>query len=143
MSVKRISSVYETAPVGFRAQPWFLNAVVEGETALFPIQLLDRLQGIEIRMGRRRLLHQGPRTIDIDILLYGNFRIQSDRLIVPHPRMAERRFVLDPLAELVPALRHPVSHLTIRELLAATPDRSTVRRLPQSTNHQITKSPMK
>ena len=140
VDVKRVSSVYETEPVGFRAQPWFLNTVVEAETALFPLQLLDRIQDIEIRMGRRRLLHQGPRTIDIDILLYGNFRIEAARLTVPHPRMAERRFVLEPLAELSPDLRHPVNHLAIRELLAATPDRSTVRRLSQSPNQQITKS---
>ena len=132
VEVKRVSSLYETEPVGRRAQPWFLNIAVEAETDLFPIQLLDRLQTIEIRLGRRRNLPQGPRTIDIDILLYGNFRIRSDRLLAPHPRMEERRFVLEPLAELAPELRHPVSHLTIRELLAATSDRSAVRRLPPS-----------
>ena len=140
VDVKRVSSVYETEPVGFRAQPWFLNVVVEGETELFPIQLLDRVQSIEIRLGRRRLIEQGPRTIDIDILLYGNYRIQSERLVVPHPRLPERRFVLEPLAELAPDLRHPVSRLTIRELLAATSDRSAVRRIRQSPNHQITQS---
>jgi 2-amino-4-hydroxy-6-hydroxymethyldihydropteridine diphosphokinase len=127
--VRRVSSVYETEPVGVRNQPWFLNVVVEGETELFPVQLLERMQAIEIRLGRRRPAEPSPRTIDIDILLYGDFRIQRLDLTVPHPRLAERRFVLEPLVELAPELRHPVSRLTMREMLAATPDRSTVRRL--------------
>lgn len=129
VEVKRVSSVYETEPVGFAKQPWFLNLVAEAETELFPIQLLDRVQGIEIHLGRRRLVKDGPRTIDIDILLYGDFRINTDRLTVPHPRLEQRRFMLEPLAELAADLRHPVSHLTVHELLAATGDRSTVRRL--------------
>lgn len=128
LEVKRVSSTYETEPVGVRSQPWFLNLVVEGETDLFPVQLLERLQAIEIRLGRRRLAGRGPRSIDIDILLYGNFRIARPDLMVPHPRLEERRFVLEPLAELAPDLRHPASRLTMRELLAATPDRSAVRR---------------
>lgn len=131
VEVKRVSSVYDTEPVGVRNQPWFLNVVAEAETELFPVQLLRRLQEIEIRLGRRRLGEPGPRTIDIDVLLYGDFRIDRRDLTVPHPRLAERRFVLEPLHELAPDLRHPVNCLTIRELLAATPDRSTVRRLPR------------
>ncbi|MBI3665589.1 MAG: 2-amino-4-hydroxy-6-hydroxymethyldihydropteridine diphosphokinase [Acidobacteria bacterium] len=130
VEVQRVSSLYETEPVGRRAQPWFLNLVAEAETELFPVQLLGRLQTIEIRLGRRRDVVQGPRTIDIDILFYGNFRIRSERLVVPHPRLEQRRFVLEPLAELAPELRHPVSRLTIRELLASTADRSAVRRAP-------------
>jgi 2-amino-4-hydroxy-6-hydroxymethyldihydropteridine diphosphokinase len=130
IEVKRVSSIYETEPVGVGGQPWFLNAVIEGETELFPIQLLDRLQSIEIQLGRRRVYGRGaePRTIDIDILLYGNFQIRSERLVVPHPRLYARRFVLEPLVELAPELRDPVSHQTIRELLAATADRSSVRK---------------
>ncbi len=130
VEVKRVSSIYETEPVGVGGQPWFLNAVIEGETELFPIQLLDRLQSIEIALGRRRAYGRGPepRTIDIDILLYGNFQIHSGRLVVPHPRLYARRFVLEPLVELAPELRDPVSHQTIRELLAATADRSSVRK---------------
>lgn len=131
VEVKRVSSVYDTEPVGVRDQPWFLNVVVEAETELFPVQLLKRLQEIEIRLGRRRLGEQGPRTMDIDILLYGAFRVDRSDLTVPHPRLAERRFVLEPLHELAPDLRHPVSRLTIRELLAATTDRSALRRLPR------------
>jgi 2-amino-4-hydroxy-6-hydroxymethyldihydropteridine diphosphokinase len=129
VDVKRLSSVYETEPVGLPEQPWFLNVVAEAETELFPMQLLDRLQQIEIRLGRRRLVPQGPRTIDIDILLYGDFRIQTDRLTIPHPRLEQRRFVLEPLAELAPELRHPVSRCQVRELLAASQDRSLVRRV--------------
>jgi 2-amino-4-hydroxy-6-hydroxymethyldihydropteridine diphosphokinase len=130
VEVKRLSSVYETEPVGLRAQPWFLNLVVEGKTELFPLQLLHRLQSIEISMGRRRSAASGgPRTIDIDILFYGNFIIAADGLMVPHPRLAERRFVLEPLMDLAPELRHPAYHLTVRQLLAATPDRSSVKRL--------------
>ncbi len=134
LHVKRVSSIYETEPVGPQSQPWFLNVVVEAETDLFPTQLLGRLQAIELRLGRRRLAEPGPRTIDIDILFYGTFRIQSDRLTVPHPRLEQRRFVLEPLFELAPDLRHPVSHLTIGELRAATADHSTVRRLGPKAN---------
>ena len=129
LDVKRVSSIYETEPVGPHSQPWFLNIVVEAETELFPTQLLERIQDIELRLGRRRIVDQGPRTIDIDILFYGNFQIHSERLTVPHPRLEQRRFVLEPLLELAPDLRHPISHLTISELRASTPDHSTVRRL--------------
>jgi 2-amino-4-hydroxy-6-hydroxymethyldihydropteridine diphosphokinase len=115
----RVSSVYETEPMELRQQPWFLNLVVEGETDLFPHQLLQKIMRIELAMGRKRLVPKGPRNIDIDILLYGNFVIHSERLDVPHPRLAERRFVLDPLAELSPDLRHPVSRRTVREMLSA------------------------
>ena len=130
VTIGRLSAVYETEPVGVRAQPWFLNVVVEAQTKMFPLQLLDCLQGIEIRLGRRRQRDQGPRTIDIDLLLYGTFRIDAPRLTVPHPRLEERRFVLQPLSDLAPDLRHPVSHATMKDLLAATRDRSAVRRLP-------------
>lgn len=133
MHVKRLSSLYETEPVGIRAQPWFLNLIVEAETDLFPLQLLDRLQSIELSLGRRRTLVRGPRTIDIDIVFYGGFRIKSERLVVPHPRLEQRRFVLEPLAELAPDLRHAVSHRTVREMLATTPDHSAVRRLSDSS----------
>ena len=116
--VVRRSSIYETEPRDLRDQPWFLNLVVESETALFPLQLLSAIQKIERELGRQRITPKGPRTIDIDILLYGNFTIRTNVLEVPHPRLSQRRFVLEPLAELAPSLRHPVSHKTIRDLLA-------------------------
>ena len=116
----RVSSVYETEPIDRLRQPWFLNLVLEGETGLFPKLLLARVQKIEQRLGRRRAARHGPRTIDIDILLYGQAVISTPELVIPHPRLAERRFVLEPLAELAPELRHPVSGRSIAELLGAT-----------------------
>ena len=115
----RVSSFYETEPLEVRDQPWFLNAVVEAETDLFPKQLLARVQRIEQVLGRRLLKPKGPRTIDIDILLYGGAVIDADELQVPHPRLAERRFVLEPLAELAPNLHHPVTGRTVAEMLLA------------------------
>ena len=128
LRVGRVSSVWETEPVGFTAQRWFLNLAAEIETELFPMQLLARIAKIEQALGRVRTVPNGPRTLDIDILLYGRAVIHSAKLEVPHPRMGERRFVLAPLAELVPDLRHPVSHQTIRAMLEAAPAQ-TVRKL--------------
>jgi 2-amino-4-hydroxy-6-hydroxymethyldihydropteridine diphosphokinase len=119
LRVVRVSPVYETEPMELRDQPWFLNLVAEIETDLFPRQLLARTEKVEKEMGRQRKVLKGPRTIDIDILLYGSFVIDTPDLQVPHPRMAERRFVLEPLAQLAPELRHPVLRRTVAELLAA------------------------
>lgn len=126
--ILRQSSIYETEPQDLIGQPWFLNQVVEVETEFFPRLLLARIQAIELGMGRKRDLPKGPRPIDIDILLFGNFIIENRELQVPHPRMAQRRFVLEPLAELAPDLQHPVTNKTIRELLAETQSQ-VVRRL--------------
>lgn len=120
--VLRESPIYETEPVDYIDQPWFLNQVVEAETTLFPMQLLTRTARIERALGRVRSIPKGPRTLDIDILFYGNSIVHTRRLEIPHPRLAERRFVLIPLADLVPDLRHPTSHRTVRELLAYAPD---------------------
>jgi 2-amino-4-hydroxy-6-hydroxymethyldihydropteridine diphosphokinase len=120
IQIKRTSSLYETEPQDLHRQPWFLNLIAEVETTLFPLQLLGRIQKIEQELGRRRTVPKGPRTIDIDIVLFGNFIIETPRLQVPHPRMPARRFVLEPLAELAPELRHPVTRRTIREMLPAT-----------------------
>jgi 2-amino-4-hydroxy-6-hydroxymethyldihydropteridine diphosphokinase len=113
----RASSIYETAPRDVEDQPWFLNQVIECETDLFPRQLLARLQKIERGMGRKRRIAKGPREIDLDILLFGDAVVKAPELEVPHPRLAERRFVLEPLAELVPEKRHPGTRRTMRELL--------------------------
>jgi 2-amino-4-hydroxy-6-hydroxymethyldihydropteridine diphosphokinase len=124
-----LSSFYETEPVEVTAQPWFLNAVVALETEKMPKQLLASLLRVEQEMGRRRLQKKGPRTIDIDILLFGNSVVAAKELTIPHPAMHERRFVLEPLAEIAPEQRHPVFKRTIRELLEALPAGQAVRRL--------------
>ena len=126
--IRRVSSVYETEPVDYTGQRWFLNLAVEAETELFPMQLLWRIAKVEHQLGRVRTIDKGPRTIDIDILFYGRAVIRTAALEVPHPRIAARRFVLAPLAELTPELRHPVTHQTVREMLDAAPPQ-TVRRL--------------
>ncbi len=120
LRVLRVSSIYETEPQEVRGQPWFLNLVAEAETSLLPRQLLARVRKIERELGRKRQAAKGPRTIDIDILLYGNFVIETGELTAPHPRMANRRFVLEPMCELAPELRHPVLRRTMRELLGGT-----------------------
>jgi len=117
VQVVRTSSVYETEPQDLREQPWFLNLVLEVETGLAPIQLLATILEIEESMGRKREVPKGPRSIDIDILLYGDGIVETEDLQIPHPRLARRRFVLEPLAELAPDLRHPQSNRTMRDLL--------------------------
>jgi 2-amino-4-hydroxy-6-hydroxymethyldihydropteridine diphosphokinase len=126
--VRRGSSLYETAPQELLDQPSFLNAVLEVETSLFPLQLLARVREIERKMGRRRVTPKGPRNIDIDILFYGRNVIATAELEVPHPRIAQRRFVLEPLAEIAPEFRHPLTGKTANEMLA-TLEPQGVRRL--------------
>jgi 2-amino-4-hydroxy-6-hydroxymethyldihydropteridine diphosphokinase len=126
--VLRQSSIYETEPQDVRGQPWFLNLVVEAETEVTPTQLLLRIGEIEAELGRRRTTPKGPRTIDIDILLYEDAVVETPELEIPHPRLADRRFVLEPLAELSPGLRHPVSGRTVREMLAEVSGQKVVRR---------------
>lgn len=127
VNVLHQSSLYETEPVDFLDQPWFLNCVLEAETSLPPAELLAVLQGIERRLGSRKLIARGPRIIDLDVLIYEGVVIRTAEMEIPHPRMAERRFVLVPLAELAPALVHPVLHSTIADLLAKTNDKSVVK----------------
>jgi 2-amino-4-hydroxy-6-hydroxymethyldihydropteridine diphosphokinase len=127
VSVRRVSTFYGTEPVDYLEQAWFLNCVVEGETELPAFDLLRRLRGIESRMGSRKLIAKGPRLIDIDILVYGQETIDTPELQVPHPRMTLRRFVLVPLAEIAPGLRHSAWSGTVERILAETPDKSEVR----------------
>jgi 2-amino-4-hydroxy-6-hydroxymethyldihydropteridine diphosphokinase len=124
LRVLRESSIYETAPRDVEDQPWFLNQVLECETDLFPRQLLARLQKIERTMGRKRRIAKGPREIDLDILLFGNSVVTTPELEIPHPRLAERRFVLEPLAELAPDKRHPGTRRTMREMLVDVADQA-------------------
>lgn len=118
LTILRASSIYETEPRDLPGQPWFLNQVLEVQTILFPRQLLARTQKIERELGRKRGVAKGPRVIDIDIVLFGDSIVHAADLEIPHPRMIDRRFVLEPLAELTPELRHPQSRRAIRELLA-------------------------
>jgi 2-amino-4-hydroxy-6-hydroxymethyldihydropteridine diphosphokinase len=125
--VRRVSSLYETEPVDFTEQPWFLNCVVEAETDLSALDLLRSLRAIELRLGSKKEFAKGPRLLDIDILVYGGATIDTPELQVPHPRMTQRRFVLVPLAELASELRHASWNATVADMLARLDDRSAVR----------------
>src|SRR5262249_21635458 len=127
--VQAISSLYETQPVELSDQPWFLNCALTLQTSLRPAQLLGQLLAIESAMGRQRIQKKGPRTIDLDIVLFGDLWVNSPELTLPPPAMPERRFVLAPLAEIAPSAIHPLLKKTIRELLEQLPPGQVVKRL--------------
>jgi 2-amino-4-hydroxy-6-hydroxymethyldihydropteridine diphosphokinase len=122
VTVQAVSKLYETAPAYVVNQPAFLNIVVKGSTALPPVELLTALKKLEEALGREKVVRYGPRQIDMDILFYNDVVLSLPQLQIPHPRIAERAFVLRPLAELAPELRHPVHGQSVRQMLEALPD---------------------
>jgi 2-amino-4-hydroxy-6-hydroxymethyldihydropteridine diphosphokinase len=126
--IEKRSSVYETEPVDVLQQPWFLNMVIEIKTDESPRELLQHSQKIESEMGRTRNIPKGPRTIDIDILFYNDLVIAETDLIIPHPEIPYRRFVLEPLNEIAPTLIHPVLRSSVADLLKKCTDTSAVRK---------------
>jgi len=120
VSLREISSLYETEPVGLADQPWFLNLVCRGDTNLRPRELLTVAKRIEREMGRKEGVRFGPRLVDIDLLFYDDLVLRCDDLEIPHPRLHQRGFVLIPLNEIAPGLLHPILGSTVGELLAST-----------------------
>jgi 2-amino-4-hydroxy-6-hydroxymethyldihydropteridine diphosphokinase len=134
IKVVNISSIYETDPVGYEEQALFLNIVVQIETSLNPYSVLEECQSIENELGRKRIIRWGPRTIDLDILLFNYENIVSDKLIIPHPRIEERAFVLVPLIEIAPDMKLPNKPMLLKESLKLLPDREGVRVWKQQKN---------
>ncbi|RCK76481.1 MAG: 2-amino-4-hydroxy-6-hydroxymethyldihydropteridine pyrophosphokinase [Ignavibacteriae bacterium] len=128
VKILNISSVYETEPWGVQNQERFYNSVVEVETELYPIELLEKLQQIELKLGRKKYTHMQARTIDIDILLYHGWSYETNKLAVPHPELERRRFVLEPISEIAPLAVHPILGKTMISLLRHCRDKSVVMR---------------
>jgi 2-amino-4-hydroxy-6-hydroxymethyldihydropteridine diphosphokinase len=132
-SVQHRAPYYETEPVGIENQAWFLNTAIEIETDETPNGLLNQTQSIERELGRQRRFSGGPREIDLDILLYENQLLSTERLTIPHPEMHRRRFVLVPMCEIVPDLIHPVLKRPLRSLLQALDDTKQVALLTKKS----------
>ncbi len=132
MKLVKVSSLYESEPMYVKDQPWFLNCVAEFETKLTPVELLDYLREIERKLRRQESVRYGPRSIDLDILFYGNEVVEKNGLKIPHPRIQERRFVLVPLEEIDPDYIHPVYRSSISTLLANLKSNELVRKVEQS-----------
>jgi 2-amino-4-hydroxy-6-hydroxymethyldihydropteridine diphosphokinase len=132
-AVSKVSSFYKTEPVERTAQPWFVNCAVELKTDKMPRQLIKAILKLEEGMGRKRTQDKGPRNIDIDILFFGNSVVDAKELTIPHPAMHQRRFVLEPLAEIAPGIRHPVLKRTVRELRDALPAGQAVQKIAEPT----------
>ncbi len=132
LRVEQVSSIYDTEPVGNTNQPRFLNLVCQVHTRLAPMELLTMAKGIELKLGRVPGTSNAPRPIDIDILFYGDQVVKTKELVIPHPRLVERAFVLIPLAEIAPDLVHPVSGRTVRELLQGVTETQGVLRWENS-----------
>ena len=129
INLQKMSSVYKTDPVGYEEQAVFLNGVAAVQTSLSPLSLLHTLKGIETTIGRQHRIRWGPREIDLDILIYGALCLQTEKLVVPHPEMHLRRFVLVPLAEIAPNLVHPVFQETVQTLLERLADDKSVLKI--------------
>lgn len=128
-SVQRLSAIYETDPIGVKSELNFLNMVAEVQVAsISPVQMLARMLRIEYLLGRQRPTPKAPRTVDLDLLFYGDMQMETDFLTLPHPRLHHRKFVLVPLSELSPHLVHPVFNQTVEEILIGVYDTSTVKR---------------
>ena len=125
--IKKISSIYKTEPMEFKNQEWFLNMAVEIATELQPYDLLKKLQHVEQSLGRTREIRYGPRTIDLDILLYGDTVMREKDLVIPHPKMRERAFALKPLCEIASGIIHPIFKKSIQTLLERLPDNYAIR----------------
>ena len=125
-SLKKVSQVYETDPIDNVSQPKFLNLVCQVSTRLAPVELLILAKGIELKLGRVSGKANTPRPIDIDILFYGDQIVETPELVIPHPRLVQRAFVLIPLAEIAPDLVHPVTRKTVKELLAGLKEKQGV-----------------
>lgn len=129
VEILKSSSLYETEPVGYLDQPWFLNSVILIQTYLSPVDLLRRCQEVEEKLGRKRDIPKGPRTLDLDLLFFNQIILNTPELILPHPAIADRRFVLEPLNEIAPDFIHPVLHKTVSGLFRDCPDQSVVKKL--------------